>query len=131
MFKKVKHEPALEAPDAWFAASEDGQLAVDVFRHGSELIVRSTVAGVSPDDLDIAINGDLLTIRGSRMSNRDIMEDDWFHRECYWGAFSRSIILPLDVEADKAEASIKHGVLEIRIPLRGEGRRISITSHED
>lgn len=131
MFKKVKSEPATEAAEAWFTESEDGQLAVDVFRHGSDLIVRSTVAGVSPEDLDIAINGDLLTIRGSRLSNREVKEDDWFHRECYWGAFSRSIILPLDVEADKAEASIKHGVLEIRIPVRGEGRRIAITSLED
>lgn len=133
LFKK-KNEPTISYGDPdgqdWFSPGQEGQLSVDVFRHGNFLIVRSTVAGVSPADLDIAINGDLLTIRGTRESSHEIKEDEWFHQECYWGAFSRSIILPMDVEADKAEASLVHGLLEIRIPLRGTEHNIKIKKIE-
>jgi len=122
-----------QAPEeaSWLTQTEDGQLSIDVFRQGKELIIRSTLAGVSPDDLDIAIHGDLLTIRGKRESSHETKEDDWFHRECYWGSFSRTIILPLDVESDRAEASLEHGVLEIRIPIRGGEHSIKIRTVED
>lgn len=133
LFKKKEHlanGPALSRSEDWFTEAQEGQLSVDVFRQGNYLIVRSTVAGVSPADLDISINGDLLTIRGIRASAHDIKEDEWFHRECYWGAFSRSLILPMDVEADKAEASLVHGLLEIRIPLRGTEHNIKIKKIE-
>lgn len=129
LFQKKRAMPEEIAPD-WFQQAEEGQLAVDVFRQGMYLIIRSTIAGVDPSDLDIAINGDLLTIRGERTSGHEIKEDEWFHRECYWGAFSRSIILPMDVESDKAEASLVHGLLEIRIPLRGTEHNIKISKIE-
>ncbi len=112
--------------DDWFKKENEGQLSVDVFREGAMLVVRSTVAGAKSEDLDIAVNGDLLTIRGSREDGRLINQDDWFHQECHWGTFSRSLILPVDVVADQADASLREGILEIRIPIRGSERHISV-----
>lgn len=110
----------------WLEASDEGQLAIDVFRDGDRMVVRSTVAGVKPEDLDISVHGDLLTIRGKRQMARDIKDEDWYYRECYWGSFSRSVVLPFDVAADQAEASIKNGVLEVAIPIRDRRRRLEV-----
>jgi HSP20 family protein len=110
----------------WMTPSAEGQLSVDVFRDGDALVVRSTVAGVKPEDLDIAIHGDLLTIRGRRSLIKEVPEDDWFYRECFWGAFSRSIVLPYEVATDLAQATLKNGVLEIRIPVREQGKKIAV-----
>ena len=106
----------------WFEASNEGQLAVDVFRDGDQLVIRSTVAGAKPEDIDVSVNGDLLTIRGHRETTSATNEDDWFHQECHWGAFSRSLILPVDVIADRSDATLRDGMLEIRIPIRNTNK---------
>ncbi|MBU1034218.1 Hsp20/alpha crystallin family protein [Patescibacteria group bacterium] len=116
--------------DDWFSGSNEGQLSVDVFKQNNELVIRSLAAGVNPDDLDISVHGDLLTIRGTRKNDKTISEDDWYYRECYWGGFSRSIVLPYDVSADSAKAAIKNGVLEIRIPIREKGKSVKIKWEE-
>jgi HSP20 family protein len=116
---------ASRSAPSWFDTQE-GQLSIDLFRAEDALILRAPMAGVSPEQIDIAVDGDLLTIRGSRASQRTVNEDDWFYRECYWGTFSRSIVLPLDVDAARTEAVMKDGVLEVRLPLLGEERRIPI-----
>lgn len=122
-----EREPASEPfPSAWDESRDEGQLALDVFRRGDNLVIRSTMAGVKPEDVDVAVNGDLLTIRGTRSHEEEMNEDDWFHRECYWGSFSRSLILPLDVYGEKAEATLRNGILEVRIPLRGSERHIPV-----
>jgi len=80
------------------------------------MIIQSTIAGVSPEDLDVSITNDMVTIRGERRRAYSVDQDDYFYQECYWGTFSRSIILPVEIDADRAEAKIKNGVLTIRIP---------------
>jgi HSP20 family protein len=114
------------APEEWSMPAGEGQLAVDVFRRDGQLVIRSTMAGVKPEDVDVAVNGDLLTIRGTRQHTEEVTEDDWFHRECYWGSFSRSVVLPVDVYAEQADASLRDGILEIRIPIRGMERQIKV-----
>jgi HSP20 family protein len=109
-------------PD-WASPLEEGQLSVDVFRDKNALVIRSTVAGAKPEDLDISVHGDLLTIRGKRAMDREVSEDDWYYRECYWGGFSRSIVLPYEVKAGETEASLKNGVLEIRLPISDAGEK--------
>jgi HSP20 family protein len=106
--------------------SNEGQLAVDVFREGKTLVIRSTLAGVDQNALDISIHGDLLTIRGNRLTQDNINEDDWFYRECYWGSFSRTIVLPLDVYPEYTDAQLHLGVLTIRLPIRAELHRLEI-----
>ena len=108
----------------------EGQLSLDVFREGEDLVIRSTVAGVTPKDLDISVHGDLLTIRGKRESSSEIDENKWFYRECYWGAFSRSIVLPFEVASDLSKASLKNGVLEVRIPIREHGKKLAVQWEE-
>lgn len=106
--------------DVWDEMSEEieeeGQLAVDVYQDKKNIIIKSTIAGVEPDDIDISIDNDMITIRGRREKQRDIAEDDYFYQECYWGGFSRSIILPVEVDAESIEASMRNGVLTITLP---------------
>ncbi|MBI5654906.1 Hsp20/alpha crystallin family protein [Candidatus Uhrbacteria bacterium] len=118
------------SPNEWASTTNEGQLSVDVFRDGEDLVVRSTVAGVKPEDLDISIHGDLLTIRGKRSMVKEVPEDDWYYRECFWGAFSRSLVLPYEVATDLAQASLKNGVLEIRVPVREHGKKVDIAWEE-
>src|SRR3989344_5747982 len=79
--------------------SYEGQLAVDVFQDKNSIVVKSTIAGVRPQNLDISITNDMVTIRGKREQETTVEEKDFFFQECYWGGFSRSIILPCEVQA--------------------------------
>ncbi len=114
-FFPVQKESA-EEPNVWLSKDYEGQLSVDVYHNDKEIVVRSTVAGVKPDDLNIMVNNDLLTIRGKREVEIDIAPSDYLYRECYWGGFSRTIVLPEDVKADKIKATLKNGLLTIVLP---------------
>ena len=59
---------------------------------------------------------DMITIKGIREKDEEVKEEDYYYQECYWGSFSRSVILPVDVEVDQAQASMKNGILTIRLP---------------
>lgn len=110
------------------AFDEEGQLSVDVYQDNNSIIIKSTIAGVEPDDIDISFHNDMLTIRGERKHEKSIDEDDYFYKECYWGSFSRSIILPLEVQTDKIKATIKNGILTIVLPKthHTDGKKISV-----
>ncbi len=95
---------------------DEGQLTVDVYQTPLEVVVESPIAGVEEKDLDIDITSDTVTIRGKRERERRIREEDYIYQECYWGRFSRSVVLPTEVDADRAEAKIKNGVLTITLP---------------
>ncbi|MDP3954634.1 MAG: Hsp20/alpha crystallin family protein [bacterium] len=95
---------------------EEGTLTVDVYRTGDDVVIKSTIAGVSADELDITINNDMVTIRGSRQPDEKIKESDYDWQELYWGPFSRTVILPEEINVDKAKASIKNGILTIKMP---------------
>ncbi|MDO8584125.1 MAG: Hsp20/alpha crystallin family protein [bacterium] len=117
----------VQSSDAdWMPLPEEGQLSVDVFRSGNHLVIRAPIAGVRLEDIDIAIDSDLLTVRGKREIQTEQREDDWYYKECYWGSFSRSIVLPIDVYAEQADATIQNGILEIRIPVREQSFRVAI-----
>ena len=102
---------------------EEGQLAVDMCQTPSEIIIKTMVAGVKPEDLDISITRDMVTIRGKRVEIYDSADNDFFHKELYWGAFSRTIILPAEVEIEEAEASEKHGLLTLVLPKIDKNRQ--------
>ncbi len=135
MFKKKnkKNQPAKELEAAPIehkeeAFDEEGQLSVDVYQDKNNIVIKSTIAGVDPDNIDISFHNDMLTIRGERQQDQTISEDDYFYKECYWGSFSRSIILPLEVQADKIKATIKNGILTIVLPKvhHADGKKISV-----
>lgn len=96
----------------------EGQLTIDVWKDPikDELVVQSTVAGVNPENLEINITNEAVTIRGKREKFEKVEEKDYFYQECFWGSFSRSIILPEEVDPERAIATLKNGVLTIRLP---------------
>lgn len=94
----------------------DAELTIDMFETPNDIVIRTMVAGVKPEDLDISITRDMVTIRGTRESDRAVSSEDYFHQELYWGSFSRTIVLPKEIEVEEAEASEKHGLLTIRLP---------------
>lgn len=96
--------------------SGDGQLTVDVFQTPDDIIIKTITAGVRPEDLDISITRDMVTIRGSREEATTVTEEDYFSKELYWGSFSRSILLPQEIDVESAEASEKQGLLTIKLP---------------
>jgi HSP20 family protein len=105
------------AAEEWAGEEEfEGQLAVDVFQTKDTIIIKAPIAGVKPEDIDVAISEDVVTIRGDRKEETKIEKDNYFVQECFWGSFSRSVILPTSTVADKALASLKDGVLTIEIP---------------
>lgn len=95
---------------------EVGELPVDMYQTGDSIVIRALVAGVSPDDLDIAITRDMVTIKGMREEIQEAPDEDYYHRELFWGGFSRTILLPEEVLIDESEAKEKHGLLEIVLP---------------
>ncbi len=95
---------------------EEGQLALDVYQTDEAVIIKSTIAGAEPSDIEISLAEGMLTIKGRRESSEQVSADSYMYRECYWGRFSRSIILPIEVRSDKVSASLHNGVLTIRLP---------------
>lgn len=117
--------------DDWPEETEvDGELAVDVFEKPTEIVIQAMVAGVKPEDLDVNVSREMVTIKGKRESFKEISEDNYFQKELYWGSFSRTILLPVEVEAEEAEAIEKNGLLTIRIPKidRGRSSKLKIKS---
>lgn len=110
----------------WMQAK--GQLTVDVYQTESEFCIQAPVAGVEPEDISVAIENDMLIIKGARQEPEEQEERGYIYRECYWGAFSRQILLPEDVDAKGIKASLKKGILIVKIPkIRGDKKHIKIT----
>jgi len=133
--EQIAPSELLEEQDApteeWLGGDYDeGQLSIDVFQNPNSLVVKSTIAGVKPDNIDISINNDMLTIRGRREIQEQISEENYLIKECYWGGFSRSIILPVEVEVEKVEASLDNGVLTVILPKAKSAKQFSIKVKE-
>jgi len=110
--------PNKNMPEENFISNDnsEGQLTIDVYQTDSDIVIKSTIAGVKPEDLDVRISNDMITIKGERRKEEQVEEENYYYQECYWGAFSRSVILPVDVVAEKIEAAMKNGILTIRLP---------------
>ena len=95
--------------------NEEAELSVDVYQTPTDMIIQTMVAGVKPEELDLSIARDTITIKGEREENRNIDEENYFTKELYWGKFSRTITLPAEVEPEEVEATEKHGLITIKI----------------
>jgi HSP20 family protein len=101
----------------WLGEEEfEGQLAVDVYQTKDNVVIKAPIAGVKADDIDISVSEDVVTLRGERVEEKEVDREHYYVQECYWGSFSRSVILPTSTVAEKAVASLKDGVLTITIP---------------
>ena len=107
----------------WLSENNEGELAIDAYETEKEIVIQSTIAGISASDLDISTEDDMLIIKGSRYKP-DCEESvrNYFHQECYWGPFSKKIILPEKAKIESAKATVTNGVLTLKIP------KVQITS---
>lgn len=103
-------------------SQKDGQLTIDVFETDRDVVIQSAVAGIDPEDLDISIEKDMVSIRGKRERSFEEKSENFFYQECYWGSFSREIVLPAEVDSSKADASMEKGILTIRVPKKKSTR---------
>lgn len=110
-------EAATAATEEWLGEETyEGQLAVDVYQTKDSVVIKAPIAGVSKEDLDVSVANDVVTLRGERKEEQTIEREHYYIQECYWGSFSRSVILPTPTVAEKAKAILKDGVLTISIP---------------
>ena len=96
--------------------ADEGQLTVDVYQNGNEIVLQTMVAGVAPENLNISITRDMVTIKGRRDAPSNITNENYFNKELYWGSFSRTVLLPQEIEPEEAEATQRHGLLTLRLP---------------
>ncbi len=118
-FSALSHDPWL--------SDTGGQLSVDVIETEKEIVIRSAIAGAAPADLDIDVTQDTVTIRGKRHHGCEQRTSDVVHiQECYWGSFSRSIVLPHHVNPQATDAVLKNGILTITLKKAQMGGRVVV-----
>ena len=115
----------------WPSSEEEGELAVDLCENKNELILQATIGGVEINELDISITNDMITIRGERKRESEDEIEKVYYNECFWGPFSRSLILPQEINADKAKATIKNGLLTIHLPKLMKTKRKTLKIEEE
>lgn len=116
-------QPTATAKKEDWIQEPEGQLTIDVYQTPADIVIKSTIAGVTHENLDISITNDMITIKGKRERDDSVRDEDYYYQECYWGAFSRSVILPVDIKADEADAILKNGILSIRLPKAEKEKR--------
>lgn len=104
----------------------EGQLAIDMYQTPSEIVVKTMIAGVKQEDLDVSITRDMVVIKGNREESNDTAGNDYFHKELYWGLFSRTIILPQEIDVDESDATNKNGLLIIKMPKIDKHRQAKL-----
>lgn len=112
--------PAASSED-WLSEYE-GQLTIDMYQTKDNVVIKSTIAGVKPEDIDITIANDMVTVRGERKKDFEASSEDYFYQECYWGSFSRSVVLPVDVDIENVIADLKDGILTITLPKAAKAK---------
>ena len=112
--------------ESWKEEEAGGELAVDVYQTPEAIVVKAFIAGVQPNSVDISLTRETLTVSGMRQDEKEVEEEGYFQRELFWGSFSRTILLPEEVDVDLAEASEKHGILMIRLPKVNKGRQTKL-----
>lgn len=100
----------------------EGELAVDVYQTNDIIMIQAMVAGVSLENLSVSVTREIVTIKGKRAAPTGINPENYFHQELYWGAFSRTILLPAEIETEEVEATERHGLLTLKLPKIDKGR---------
>ena len=125
---KLKNETTISQPeDSGSIFNVAGELVDDVFETNSEFVVVSAIAGVQIKDLDISVEKDMMVIKGQRQDPHKDSDKKYFYQECYWGPFSKKIVLPENIDIEKADAQMNKGVLVVKIPkMTGSGKSENI-----
>lgn len=104
----------------------EGQLPVDVYQTANDIIIRTFIAAVRPDEMNVSISRDMVVIEGSREERDTIVEGDYFARELFWGRFAKTILLPQEVDVDASTATAKDGLLTITLPKLDKARQTKL-----
>lgn len=122
-------ENLASSQEDWLSEYE-GQLTIDMYQTKDNVIIKSTIAGVKPEDIDVTIANDMVTIRGERKRDFEASSEDYFYQECYWGSFSRSVVLPVDVDIENVGADLKDGILTVILPkaAKSKAKKIRVAS---
>ena len=119
-------KPSKNEKDWVEAENDEAELSIDVYETPTDIIVQTMVAGVRPEDLEISVARDTLTVRGERAESRIINEENYFTKELYWGKFSRTLTLPSEVEPEEVEATERHGLVTIKIKKVDKAKKSNI-----
>lgn len=123
----VVEQPKQESFGQWETDEQaDGELAVDVYQTNDSIVIQAMVAGVASDELSVSVTREMVTIKGKREAPKNVSPENYFYQELYWGAFSRTILLPAEVETEEVEATEKHGLLTIKLPKIDKERKQTI-----
>lgn len=115
-----------QVPEPSLPERVEGQLPVDMYQTPDEIVIRTFVAGVRPEDLNVSISRDMVTIEGSREERSESSGSDFFSQELFWGAFSRTIMLPQEIDVDSATAAAKDGLMTITLPKLDKARQTKL-----
>jgi HSP20 family protein len=114
--------PAPQGQSEDWLSEYEGQLTIDMYQTKDNVIIKSTIAGVKSEDIDVTIANDMVTIRGERKRDFEASSEDYFYQECYWGSFSRSVVLPVDVDIENVSADLKDGILTVVLPKAAKAK---------
>ncbi len=117
---RLFEESFVRPREGWLAPLGAGTLAVDMYETPEEVVVRTAIPGIDPEDIDVSVIGDTLTIKGESKSEEEEKGANYIRRERRYGSFSRSLSLPTNVVADKATADFSKGILTLRLPKAEE-----------
>lgn len=127
LFDEETDDEIVEKKSSWKDDEEvGGELSVDVYETPTNIIIKAIIAGVKKEDLDISLSRDMVSIKGSRVSENTVDDEDYFHKELYWGGFARTILLPQEIDIEKAEAFEDKGLLTLKLPKIDKGRQAKI-----
>lgn len=121
--KKEETNPVLQPKEnssEWLPPISEGKLSIDVYLKDETIFVISAIAGVKPENLEILIDRDILTLKGERKNDFQTDKKNYLHQECFWGSFSRTVLLPCEVKTDEVKANLKNGILVVALPVKGE-----------
>lgn len=119
------YEPQTAYP-ASHEEEPEGQLPVDMYQTPNELVIRTFIAGVRPEEINLSISRDMVVIEGSRSERESISDSEYFHRELFWGQFSRTVLLPQEIDVDNAAATAKDGLLTLILPKLDKARQTKL-----
>jgi HSP20 family protein len=115
-------EDFFRGPSAWEDLGQVRHAAADVYETDTEVVVKMAVPGINPDDINIQISGDTVTVSGETREEKEDKEKNYYQKQLRYGRFSQSVVLPTSVQADKADASFKNGMLTLILPKSEELR---------
>lgn len=118
-------EESIVWPRSWLAPAAQS-FATDIYETEDEVVVKASLPGVKPEDIDVSVVGDTLTIKGEVKEEKEVKEQNYIRKERRFGSFCRSFTLPVSVNPDKATAEFENGMLTLTLPKAEEVKPKSI-----